>query len=154
MKTQTLNKLLPGFVAAGFVFLWLYTALQKLISFKSFERSLSQVVHWHLPVAVLAWLVPFFELLACGLLLFPRYRKAGLYASAGLMSCFTVYIGAMLLMGGHLPCSCGGVISSFSWRQHLLFNCVLLVLSLIAIRLLKNNISGSPPATPARAHYV
>lgn len=47
-----------------------------------------------------------------------------------LMMAFTVYIG-MALVGAweKLPCGCGSVISSLSWKQHFFFNLFFLLFS-------------------------
>jgi hypothetical protein len=39
----------------------------------------------------------------------------------------------MLLSEKDLPCSCGGIISSLSWRQHIIFNGVFILLAITGI---------------------
>jgi hypothetical protein len=57
----------------------------------------------------------------------------GLLASFGLMTVFTIYIAYMLLTSSHLPCSCGGVISKLSWKEHLWLNVLLSVLAAFSL---------------------
>jgi putative oxidoreductase len=38
-----------------------------------------------------------------------------------------------------LPCSCGGVISSMSWKQHLVFNVHCIAINIVAINLFKRD---------------
>jgi hypothetical protein len=54
--------------------------------------------------------------------------------SCGLMTLFTIYIAIILVVNNHIPCSCGGIIQSMSWKQHLLFNVACIILSVIGIR--------------------
>jgi hypothetical protein len=49
------------------------------------------------------------------------------------MLLFTGYVYTILQFADHIPCSCGGLISALSWSQHLLFNTVITILTLVAI---------------------
>lgn len=83
---------------------------------------------------VLVWAVPAVELLTAGLLISTRTRIMGISASITLLVSFTVYIALIKLnFFGHVPCSCGGVISKLSWEQHFVFNIFFIVLSGIAL---------------------
>src|SRR5258708_16765297 len=83
----------------------------------------------------LVWLLPLSEFSAAILLFVPRWRLKGLYAAETLMALFTGYIIAILTFSEHLPCSCGGVLQSLSWKNHLVFNSVLIILALTGILL-------------------
>jgi len=48
----------------------------------------------------------------------------------------------MLLSGQHLPCTCGGIISKMSWKQHLGFNALFILVGLIGIIKTKKNSLG------------
>ncbi|MDX1365731.1 MAG: hypothetical protein R3243_16110, partial [Arenibacter latericius] len=50
-----------------------------------------------------------------------------------LMILFVGYTVAVLFFAPTLPCSCGGIISLLSWEQHLVFNLVFLLLSIVGI---------------------
>jgi hypothetical protein len=116
------------------ILLWVYAALSKLADF---DRSRSQMLNQVFPASIaetLVWLVPASELLTASLLLFHRTYKAGLYVSLFLLLHFTLYIALVMTnIFGRVPCSCGGIISSMSWGQHLIFNLFFLALMLVAI---------------------
>ena len=121
-------------VASLFVLLFVYTAVSKWLDFDSFKAVITQSpLIGSLPVV--AWLLPVIELLVAAILLYPCTRRTGLYAALILMIVFTGYISYMLLFSSHLPCSCGGVIKYLSWRTHLLFNTIWIVMAVIAIKL-------------------
>jgi hypothetical protein len=129
-KTEIIN--------AALIFLFMYAAGSKLFNFNAFRTSLYQsplLMQWAL---ILAWLLPSMEIATAVLLLFKRSRPTGLYLSLFLMVAFTIYISFILLKGGHLPCSCGGVIKKLSWGQHFWFNLFFIILTLIGIRYSKS----------------
>jgi len=126
IKITTMNQQTRKWIADGcaysLVFLFVYTATSKLSHLYIFQGQLARfpwIMHY---AVVLSWAVPVMELAASGLLLASRTRRTGLYVSLGLMISFTLYLAFMLGSQEHLPCSCGGVISSMSWQQHLVFN--------------------------------
>ncbi len=82
---------------------------------------------------VISWSVPFLELVIAGLLWFPRYRIMALYASFILLGLFTTYIIIVLKYSDSIPCSCGGVISTLGWKDHILLNISFMVLALLGI---------------------
>jgi Ni/Fe-hydrogenase subunit HybB-like protein len=128
MKYALLQRF-PLIVASALILLFAYTASAKLYDQVLFESVLSQSP-WLRPYATfLSWGVPCVELVIVALLYFPSSRRLGLFASFALLSSFTVYIIAMLLFSPHLPCMCGGIISSMSWGAHLGVNAVLAGLS-------------------------
>jgi hypothetical protein len=81
----------------------------------------------------IAWGLPWVEFIITLLLIIPRWRLKGLYASLALMILFTVYVIGLLLFDKKLPCSCGGILQEFSWPQHLAFNSIFVLLSIWAI---------------------
>ena len=88
------------------------------------------------PVApFIAWALPLTEFLVSILLIIPRWRLKGLYASLMLMVAFTIYIGAIMAFNKELPCSCGGIISELSWQGHLIFNSVFILLAFAGVLL-------------------
>ena len=126
-------------LAALFILLFVYTATDKLWSHHQFQKTLerspllSSVSTW------LSWMIPVIELFIAVMLLLPRLRQAGFFASCGLMVLFTSYIFFMLLSGDKLPCSCGGIISRLSWLQHLWLNVILTLLAAASIYLSKHS---------------
>lgn len=108
--------------AFALIFLFVYTASAKLFRRQLFEIQLERFPWVSHLSALLAWAVPSVELIVAGLLLMGPVRKAGFYAALTLMSVFTLYLALMLGSEQHLPCSCGGVVSWMTWKQHLVFN--------------------------------
>ena len=114
--------LVPSIIAAFFILLFVYTAINKFMTRVQFAAVLN-----HSPLlqnfnTILSWSVPVTELVIAFLLFVPAYRRAGLLCSLVLMGLFTGYIAYMLAFASKLPCSCGGVLQHLSWREHLWFN--------------------------------
>lgn len=114
-----------------------YTALSKLADLHSFRLVLTQVPVVQTGAAALSVLLPLAELAVVLLLLFPRTRARGLWASVGLLSLFTVYLVWMLVFAPGLPCACGGVISGMGWWAHVGLNAGLIGLAGCGIRCCK-----------------
>jgi len=123
-------------ICALLVLLFVYAAASKLLFFRGFtNQMLNQPLPRPLSLS-LVWLLPAAELSTAALLLLPRTRKAGLWASLGLMALFTGYVALVLSRAfNRIPCSCGGIFSRLSWPGHLAFNLVTLVVTGLAIRL-------------------
>lgn len=119
-------------VAGLLVFLFLYTALTKLYDVSGFAGAMRHNFLLFPYVDILKWLVPITELIIGALLFIPQTRRKGLVASAILLSIFSIYIGYMLISNSELPCTCGGIIEKMSWKQHLVFNMVMIAISIVA----------------------
>lgn len=113
------------------ILLFTYTAISKLTEFEKFVRVLDESPLIHKGADTIGWLLPVTELIVVLLLFFEQTRKAGLYASLLLLVLFTLYLLYMVLFVADLPCSCGGVLSKMSWKQHVLFNLFFIVINLI-----------------------
>jgi hypothetical protein len=139
MKKETLTE----FICALLILLFVYTAFSKWFDFAGFWRAMHNqpIPGWS--AAVLAVIVPPMELCCAVLLMTGKTRIWGLRGTAGLMTVFTLYI-VLILSGAfhYIPCSCGGVIREFSWKQHLLFNILYLTLSIIGLLLERKNPPG------------
>lgn len=124
-------------ISSLLILLFGYTAFSKLFSVTTFRGSLERLPFIDNGAGVLAFAIPLAELGIVLLLLFTRTRLYGLAASLGLLFLFTIYLGLMLAFAPHLPCSCGGIISSLGWKEHVLLNAGLMALCAVAIRVLK-----------------
>ena len=129
MKKNTIVELISSLL----MFLFLYTALSKLLEFNKFKYQIGQSpfitnISW-----LVIWSIPLAEIITSIFLIFKRTRLAGLYLSFFLLLLFTGYVFIMLRYSSYLPCSCGGVLSIMSWKQHLIFNLVFTGLSLAGI---------------------
>lgn len=109
-------------IASLFIFLFVYTATSKFLQFALFRVTLSKSPLIGNGSEVFAWIIPFIELLVAGLLFHKSTRRIGFYTAFILMALFTAYVLYMILFIPELPCSCGGVLKSMSWEQHLIFN--------------------------------
>ncbi len=85
----------------------------------------------------IAWVIPVSELLIAMALMFPTRLKAGLYASLIVMTLFTLYIIGIFTVADHMPCSCGGILETLSWSEHLVFNIGFVALIIWGLVLLK-----------------
>jgi len=129
------RKLVAEIIGGLFILLFLYTALSKLSEIALFRlvlRSSPLISDYANLVSIL---IPVSEILVSLLLFIPGTRRRGLYAAFLLMLIFTLYLAYMLSFTRQLPCSCGGVISRLSWKQHLVFNIAFTLLAIAGIRL-------------------
>ena len=113
--------------------LFVYTSVSKLMHLDTFQLRVERMPYIAPYALVISWSVPFLELVIAGLLWFPRYRIMALYASFILLGLFTTYIIIVLKYSDSIPCSCGGVISTLGWKDHILLNISFMVLALLGI---------------------
>ncbi|MBI1342478.1 MAG: hypothetical protein GC171_06050 [Terrimonas sp.] len=114
------------------VFLFLYTALTKFYDVSRFAATMKHNYILSPYADVLKWLVPITEIIIVILLCIPRTRRKGILISSVLLALFAGYISYMLLKDSELPCTCGGILESMSWKQHLVFNISMIALSVAA----------------------
>jgi len=110
------------------ILLFSYTAIDKLMNVQQNAIVLSNMPYITHVASYLAIIIPVLELLTVLLLIIPKTNFAGLYCSLLLMGAFTVYLVAMLTTNNNLPCTCGGVLEKMSWKQHVVFNIIVLAL--------------------------
>lgn len=123
-------------ISALLAFLFVYAAVSKLAGYTTFRIQISQspfITQFATPIS---WLVPLFELAISILLAFPKLRLYALYGSLFLLSTFTAWLIAMLNFSHYIPCSCGGILSSLTWKQHIILNAGFIILSITAIFLI------------------
>lgn len=110
------------FCSCLLILLFTYTAVSKLSDYPHFVRMLGESPLIHNGADIIAWLLPVTELVLVLLLVFPATRIAGLYGSFVLLILMTTYLCYMIWYTPHLPCNCGGVLTTMSWKQHVWFN--------------------------------
>jgi uncharacterized membrane protein YphA (DoxX/SURF4 family) len=115
-----------------FVILFLYSGASKLMEYSLFQEQIAVSPILRPISTYIAWILPTTEFLAAILLFFPKSRLKGLYFSLVLMILFTGYIIAILLFDKQLPCSCGGILESLSWKEHLAFNSICIAVGAIS----------------------
>jgi hypothetical protein len=135
MKIIISNTRAVEILSAIFIFIFAYTALSKLFDYTSFKALLSQSPLIGKRAGLAAWMLPAVELATSLILFLPSTRSFGFKVTLVLMSLFTGYVAYMLLFEPELPCSCGGVVSAMTWKQHLYFNIALCILSIVGIRM-------------------
>lgn len=115
------------------ILLFSYTAFSKLLDLSFFraQMELFPVLDYFPGTAAIG--IPVTELFIVALLLYPPTMRMGLKASSMLLLLFTLYLLLMIMTVPDLPCSCGGVISTMSWSQHILFNLFCIALSVAAL---------------------
>ena len=114
------------------ILVFAYAATSKLLDLPAFRYQLAEspsLQEWARP---LSWILPLIELATAGLMLFTWTKRAGLFCSALMLTIFTLYLSIMLAGHRRLPCSCGGLIASLSWKTHILFNLGLILLTGLA----------------------
>jgi uncharacterized membrane protein YphA (DoxX/SURF4 family) len=134
MKKETTIKI----ICILLVFLFAYAAISKLLDYSAFHVQLSQSPYITRFANVIAWALPVVELIVAVSFAFSYLRSFAFYAALFLLSLFTAYLVAMLSFSYYIPCSCGGLLSSLSWKEHILFNTVFILLSLTGIHLSVN----------------
>src|SRR5580704_2806443 len=120
-------------IALCFMTLFLYTGISKLIDFSVFREQLSLSPIFRHISGYGAILIPFAEIFTAVILFIPATRYHGFLLSLILMFAFTLYIIYIINFNSHLPCTCGGIIQSLSWSQHLIVNLILILLACLAI---------------------
>lgn len=111
------------------VLLFAYAGSSKLLGHQLFLAQLKQIEMLKAVARPVSFLLPALEILIAIFLAIDRTQITGLWLAAFLITTFTIYVAGMLLLKSSLPCTCGGVISSMTWKQHLLFNIFFMLLS-------------------------
>ena len=125
--------LLADIISGALLVLFLYTALSKLRDYHSFKSVLQETPIIKPIARTVALGLPSLEIVLAVLLFFPATRRKGLYISLTLLTLFTIYLIYMVSTVSHLPCNCGGVLNSLTWKEHICFNIFCIIVSLIGI---------------------
>lgn len=116
-----------------FVILFLYTGISKLLDFENFQLELQKsplLSDYYMTISIG---IPLCEILIGIGLLWKKTRLFSILSFMFLMTLFTAYIYTVLNYTGYIPCSCGGVIESLGWTEHLIFNSIFILLAINAI---------------------
>src|SRR5258708_8579548 len=129
------RKLAIETIAFLFILLFMYAAINKIIHFEKFTIQIGQS-----PLLTgfgnsIPWLVITAEIVTSILIAVPALRLQAFLFAFSLMVMFTLYIITILNFSPYVPCSCGGVLERLGWSEHLIFNSMFVVLSLVAIAL-------------------
>ncbi len=118
--------------------LFAYAGVSKLLDYQTFNIQLSQSPFISNFSYLYALLLPCIEIITSLGLVFHHFKYYALLVSLFLLSLFTCYIIAMLHFSHYIPCSCGGVISSLTWQQHIVFNLFFIGISLTALYIIQH----------------
>lgn len=135
MNVEQWKKWIVDACSLFFIILFSYAAASKLLMFEKFHLQIEQspfIGMISLPVAII---LPGVLFINSFLFFIPKLRLIGFYIALALLIVFSLYITAVLNFAESIPCSCGGVISAFSWNEHLLFNIGCSLLALLGIAL-------------------
>ncbi|PTT77177.1 MULTISPECIES: DoxX family protein [unclassified Chryseobacterium] len=124
---------LPIWIAYFFILLYCYAAISKVFDFENFQVQIAQSPLLSAYAGFVSYAVIIVELLIVPALIFTTTKRAGLYASLGIMVAFTVYIFLILNYSEFIPCSCGGILEKMGWIEHLIFNIICVLLAIAAI---------------------
>ncbi|SFU01874.1 Methylamine utilisation protein MauE [Algoriphagus locisalis] len=112
--------------------LFTYTAVSKVYDWRETKFALYNQWFPEWLTEALLYGLPIVEVLVAISLLIPALRKFGFMASSLLMLSFTGYVSWVWFgFTGRTPCSCGGVLGSLGWGEHLVFNLVFLTVAVI-----------------------
>jgi hypothetical protein len=122
------------FIVSPLIILWIYTGVSKLLDFPMFAHQLDMQNLPEWLTGTLKYTIPTAEILTALLLCSGSTLRYGLMLSTLMILGFTIYT-IMVLTGffPKVPCSCGGVISTLSWKDHLTFNLFFLTINLTAL---------------------
>ncbi len=135
-KTQGIHnryQMVVEVISALLLLLFLYTALSKIMTYNAFVAALKDIPLIGIHASIIAWLIPAAELIIALLLFLPAARLSGLFVSLFSLLLFTGYLLYMIVYAPTLPCNCGGVINSFTWKQHILFNLIFIAINIVAL---------------------
>jgi uncharacterized membrane protein YphA (DoxX/SURF4 family) len=116
----------------NFLLVWLfaYTGSSKLFGHELFKEQLTQVNYLKPMAAFMSIALPVTEILTGLLIVYKPTARAGLWLAAILLATFTIHVSIMLAGDKtNLPCSCGGVLKALSWKNHLWFNIMFMLLA-------------------------
>jgi hypothetical protein len=129
MKTTTII----DSIIVLYIILFLYTGISKLMDYSVFKEQIATSTVLGALSKPIALMVPWAEFAVVAMLIIPRWRLHGLYASLSLMIIFTGYIITILISSHDLPCSCGGAIELLSWKGHIVLNSFFIAIALLGI---------------------
>ncbi|SMC88711.1 MauE/DoxX family redox-associated membrane protein [Pedobacter africanus] len=143
--SKGIYKITLEIICWAYFVLFAYAAFAKLFEYDKFVVTMGQSGMLTPYAGFLAWAVPVVEILLGMMLMFSRFRLAGLYGSLSLMTMFTTYIFIVLFVMEKELCGCGAAIEALGWFWHFVFNTVFLVMAAVGIVLVcKRQNSHSP----------
>jgi hypothetical protein len=112
-----------------FLLLFVYTATDKLYTYRDFSNVLTLIPVFGPYHAITAPLIITLELLIAILLIVPSLKALGMHATFVLLIIFTLCLILMVMFAEVLPCSCGGISARLSWKSQIWINLFLTLLA-------------------------
>lgn len=118
--------------------IYFFSGVDKSLNFEKFVIQFARS-----PFAPSVFLIEFsiliiiIEIILCIMLFIDKLNKWALFGFFILSFLFTTYIFLMLIYSPQLPCSCGGLVDFLSWKQHLILNLFLTIMSFLAFMKIK-----------------
>ena len=131
---QTIQSSLINFL----ILLFTYAGVTKILEWELFYLNLLNSPLLPLSktwIVITAWVVPSIEILLVVLLIYPKTKLIGVYSGTMLLSVYTLYLLALIFLAPYQPCSCGGIIASFTWVQQLWFTLGCLIFASLTLYL-------------------
>ncbi|KIC61354.1 MauE/DoxX family redox-associated membrane protein [Chryseobacterium taiwanense] len=136
---KKLSKFTVNCISYFFILLFIYASISKVLDFENFQIQIAQSPILSAYASFISYAVISIELIVALFLVISKLRLLGLYGSMGLMTSFTIYIYFILNFSDFIPCSCGGILEKMGWTEHLIFNIVCVIISMISIIILEKN---------------
>lgn len=121
------TQIIPEVASLLLAVVFAYTAVSKVYDWYGTKMALTNQIFPNWISEILLYGLPLVEVAVAVMLLLPGTRRTALVLGILLMTAFTAYVATVMTgVFGRIPCSCGGVISSLSWGEHLVFNLAVL----------------------------
>lgn len=133
MEANKTNTTIYKILRAAMILFWVYVGIEKLWQLSAFHIALQQQPVISALAPILFWLLPLLEIGIGALLGLParRLQHWGWIASTIMITLFSIYIALGVLdVYDKKPCMCTSFLSHISWTAHLIFNLLILGLSL------------------------
>jgi putative oxidoreductase len=135
---KMIKELVLFIVVLLIVMMWLYASSSKYFDFAGFKRDMHKQPFPTWLSNILVIILPPIEITTALIVAWQKTRRIGLVITECLMSAFTLYIIAIMFnFFPRVPCSCGGIIKSFTWKEHLIFNLFFVAIGIIGLLLNK-----------------
>jgi len=136
MEANRINTAIYKVLRAVMILFWVYVGIEKLWQLSAFQIALQQQPIISILAPILFWLLPILEISIGALLGFPsrRLQHWGWKVSTIMITLFSIYIALGVLdVYDKKPCMCTSFLSNISWTTHLIFNLVILGLSIAGL---------------------
>ncbi|WP_312747928.1 MauE/DoxX family redox-associated membrane protein [Sphingobacterium multivorum] len=136
MEANKINTTIYKILRAVMILFWVYVGIEKLWQLSAFHIALQQQPVISIFAPILFWLLPLLEISIGALLGLPtrRLQHWGWIASTIMITLFSIYIALGVFdVYDKKPCMCTSFLSHISWTAHLIFNLLILGLSLAGL---------------------